>query len=175
MALHCRCHRCAICDAPGRADAEPETIAGNVLPESAIGGLFAHYADGRLERLVSREIFAFRSGRNVGVSGFYIAPRFTGVRPDRIMNVLEQLGFRGRRSNDVLITAGNRASIFQTRSGELLATGCELTMRIGCGGSVNVGTGVITPGIFDAIEPCVAPTVPAKTVRQRQRGKCIVM
>jgi hypothetical protein len=169
MALHCRCHHCSICVAPGNSAAAAETIAGNVLPGTAVGGLFVHYSGAARATLVGREIFTFPAGNEVGVSGFYLSPGFVGARPARIAQVLAILGVGGNTANDVPITLANVASIFQTRTGPLV-DGCELTMLIGCGGSVTVASGAIAAGAMGATVPCVAPVAPA-----HKRSKCLIM
>jgi hypothetical protein len=171
MALHCRCNNCAISVATGNSAGPTEQIAGAVLPLTAVGGIFAHYSGAARVTLYGREIFGFATGDNVGISGFYLSPGFVGARPGSIAQVLNIFGIGGGTTNDVPITALNRASIFKTRTGALV-DGCELTMLIGCGGAVTVATGAIAAGVMGATVPCVAP-LPAQP--QRQRSKCLVM
>jgi hypothetical protein len=76
--------------------------------------------------------------------------------PQGVGVVLALLGVGGAQEHRVPITALNHASIFQTRAGGLVA-GSELTMLIGCSGSVTVATGAIALGTLGATRPCVAP------------------
>lgn len=163
MALHCRCRLCSVSPALGRAFGPAETIVGAALPAGSIGGEFVHYSGAARLSLMSREIFDFPGAghgaaavQNVGVSGFYLPPGHVGAVPAGVGIVLALLGVGGAVQHRVPITALNHASIFQTRAGALVA-GSELTMLIGCSGSVTVATGAIVVGTLGATRPCVAP------------------
>jgi hypothetical protein len=160
MAVHCCCKTCSICLATGASFGTAEEVRGVAL--AAAGGVFVHYSGAARTRLVSREIFEFPGNvMNVGIAGFYL-PAVDALVPSRVGNVLRLLDVGGSVRNNVDITAGNFGNIYVTRVGGLVS-GCELTMLVGCGGSVEVATGTITAGTLGATRPCTEPS------------RCIVM
>jgi hypothetical protein len=146
VALHCCCGRCSTSPAKKTSFGTPEQVSA--LLGAGTHGVFLHFSNVKRDELRGCEIFALPGGGlEVGVSGFLLFSEDSPVTQAKAAKALDKLGIDHSVAHHVPITDANRASIYETRArkGEIVE-GCELTMIIGCGGSVNVQTGLITPG-----------------------------